>query len=978
MPKLDETIATAPEFDATDYRSIVEASPLGLVVTEGGRIRFVNRQVRERAGIGDQDVSGWSIDGLLRDENAVSLAVLRLAAAERGFRQPPSTYEVRDLPGGSAWVEAHTIPLSYQGRPSALTILRDVTAEQRADRARRETESRYRQIVDSSPNGLVISRAGKILFCNRAFARMAGIDENVDPVGRDLLDFAPPENVQRSRQRLAAVARGESVPWIETRVVRKDGSGIDVEVQSEPFDYDGEPAVLTRARDISERKAAERQRAESEERYRILLENTPDGIMVHRDLKILFANSSLRRMMGVPLDEAITGVSLLEFLEPQELPAIQKRAESVLRGDAIASMEYTARRRGAPPFLAEVTSRRMVFEGVHAIQTVVRDVTERKRAEKSQTALYRIADSASRSENLEELLRSVHAIVGELMDASNFFVALQDATGQNFTFPYLVDERVKTAPLSVPVAETLSGYVLKTGVPLLTGRHEMVELQARGVPMRGDCSVSWIGIPLKSRTSTFGVLVVQSYREDVQYTEENRDLLSFVSGRIAEAIERQRQEDRIEHLAFHDPLTALPNRLLFEDRLRNALFLSSRRSSPLSVLFLDIDRFKLINDSLGHPVGDELLRVVSKRLAKTLRDGDTLARRGGDEFLVLLPDTPGAGAARTAEKILEAMRPPIRTGAHELTVTVSCGIGVFPENGDDVDTLLKAADIAMYRAKEAGRDGYRLFNPAMNEEARKRLTMETGLRRALAESKLESFFQPIVDTKTNGVVAAEALLRWRLQGEQTIPPRDFIGVAEQSGLIVSIGAFLLKDALRRARDWPLSRGRRVSLAINLAARQIQEASCVDMILDMLKDEGFPPDRLQVEVTESAAITEDAAAVDRLRHLKQAGISIAIDDFGVGYSSLSRLRRLPFDTLKIDGSFIRNVTGDPDDGSVATAVIHLAKNLGLSVIAEGVEDEEQQRYLESRGCHVMQGYRFAAALPPAIFPAWLSQRERENG
>jgi diguanylate cyclase (GGDEF)-like protein len=394
----------------------------------------------------------------------------------------------------------------------------------------------------------------------------------------------------------------------------------------------------------------------------------------------------------------------------------------------------------------------------------------------------------------------------------------------------------------------------------------------------------------------------------------------------------------------------------------------------LAVLFVDLDRFKVINDSLGHPVGDEVLKLVGKRLAEGLREGDSLARRGGDEFLVLLPDTPPEGAASVAQKLIDNIRAPMHCGGHDLTISASCGIAMYPENGRDTEGLLKAADIAMYRAKEGGRDAYRLFNPDMNAAAQRRLTVETKLRRSISSREIGPHFQPILNAATGRVVAAEALLRWSPLVSSTMPPKEFIPVAEQSGLIVSLGAYVLREALLFASDWPLSMGEPMRVSINFAARQVQDPACVELILQVLRESAFPPERLQLELSESTQITEDTAAVDRLRTLKACGVSIAIDDFGVGYSSLSRLRHLPFDTLKIDGTFIKDISTDTGSGAVAGAVISLGQNLGLEVIAEGVETEAQKKHLLDRGCSLMQGFLFAAAMPPGVFAAWVRQRE----
>jgi diguanylate cyclase (GGDEF)-like protein len=645
------------------------------------------------------------------------------------------------------------------------------------------------------------------------------------------------------------------------------------------------------------------------------------------------------------------------------------------RGEPVPPREYALRRADGTRALVEVFGRRVTFGDRPAVQSVIRDVTERRRSERSQAAIYRIADASARASNLSDLLESVHSAVGELMDARNFIIALKDPSGENFTFPYFRDEYGE-APGLLPIRATFCRRVLDDGRPLLADRAGIEALLGNDVPAIGRPAVSWIGVPLTLRESSFGVLIVQSYREEIRYTEADRDLLNYVSHHIAEAIDRQRKEDQIEHLAFHDGLTGLPNRLLFEDRLTNALAQAERRHAPLCILFVDLDRFKVINDSLGHPTGDEVLKVVGTRLSEGLRETDSLARRGGDEFLVLLPDTPPEGAASVAQKLIDSVRAPMRCGGHDLNISASCGIAVFPENGRDTESLLKAADIAMYRAKESGRDGYRLFNPDMNAAAKRRLTVETKLRRSIESREIGPHYQPILDAATGRVVGAEALLRWSPDTAGTMPPKEFIPVAEQSGLIVSLGAFVLREALAHASDWPGSHGRPLRVSINIAARQVQDPLCVGAILQALREASFPADRLQLELSESTQITEDAAAIDRLRALKGEGVSIAIDDFGVGYSSLSRLRHLPFDTLKIDGTFIKDVSTDQGSGAVAGAVISLGRNLGLEVIAEGVETEAQVKHLLSRGCNLMQGYLFAAAMPSGILSAWVRARETQ--
>lgn len=834
-------------------------------------------------------------------------------------------------------------------------------------------EADFAHVLDASPLSFLVMQGGRLVYANARLLRSLGMSLEqaigMDPAER-IID---PETRERGRQRALRAEAGEVQPPLVYLTQRGDGRSVWTRVESTPCVFRGAPASLAIAQDVTEETEAALALRASEDRYRALVDGLPDGVTVHVGRTIVFANESIAGILGVPFAKDVVGRDVFDFLPAEEAPAAAAALRDLAAGEPVPPREYVLRRADGGRVLVEVYGRRVTFDGNTAVQSVIRDITERRRAERSKAAIYRIAAASARASSLADLLESVHSAVGELMDARNFFIALKDASGEFFTFPYHRDEHGE-APKSVAIRNTLSSWVLAQGRPQLISDVEMKALRDSGVPVYGPSSVSWIGVPLIHRESSFGILVVQSYRDDVRYTEADRDLLSYVSHHIAEAIDRQRKEDQIEHMAFHDGLTGLPNRLLFEDRLTNALAQAERRHAPLCILFVDLDRFKVINDSLGHPTGDEVLKVVASRLAEGLRDGDSLARRGGDEFLVLLPDTPPEGAASVAQKLIESVRAPMHCGGHDLTISVSCGIAVFPENGHDTESLLKAADLAMYRAKEGGRDAYRLFNAEMNAAAQRRLTVETRLRRSIAKREIGPHFQPILNAATGRVVAAEALLRWSPFATGTMPPREFIPVAEQSGLIVSLGAFVLREALQYAADWPDSQGAPMRVAINVAARQVQDPACVDLIVQALRDASFPPGRLQLELSESSHISEDEAAVERLRVLKREGVSIAIDDFGVGYSSLSRLRHLPFDTLKIDGTFIRDLTTDSGSGAVAGAVISLGQNLELEVIAEGVETEAQKKHLLARGCSLMQGYLFAAAMPPGVFEAWVRARE----
>jgi diguanylate cyclase (GGDEF)-like protein len=436
-------------------------------------------------------------------------------------------------------------------------------------------------------------------------------------------------------------------------------------------------------------------------------------------------------------------------------------------------------------------------------------------------------------------------------------------------------------------------------------------------------------------------------------------LLKVVFFDMELALDTYFQSDRREllHQANHDALTGLPNRNLLSDRIEQAIHQAHRDGSHVAILFIDLDRFKNINDSLGHPVGDKVITEVASRLAAVLREGDTVARLGGDEFAVVLSGIENhESVALIAEKLLQGIEPAIAAGGHELFISGSIGIAVYPGDGESQDELLKNADTAMYRAKQEG-NTLRFYQREMNRLAAVRLDMEARLRRALERNEFVLHYQPQVDIATRRIVGMEALLRWNAAG-RLIPPGDFIPLAEETGLIQPIGEWVLKNAGRQAAAWHKADPDAPRIAVNLSARQLWRSDIGATIARILKAEGCDPRWIELEITESVMMARPEEAASNLAVLAEMGIGISIDDFGTGYSSLAYLKQLPIHALKIDRSFIRDIATDPDDASIVRAVIALAHSLDLKVVGEGVEQDDQLSFIESLGCDVAQGYLLA--------------------
>jgi len=794
----------------------------------------------------------------------------------------------------------------------------------RKEDALRENERRYRQMFETNRavKLLIDPETGAIVDANMAACDYYGYTRDEMKAMRIWNINVRGENEVRVEMSRAA---SRERAYFQFRHMRANGEIRDVEIHSGPVDFGGSRVLYSIVHDITERKRAEKALQQSEEKYRVIFDYAPVGIYQSaREGRLVTANVALARMLGYDsTDELLT-----KNLERDVYFDAYQREELIRHFEPYGyanNLELRWKRKDGTPIWVQLNAHAIHSpDGQVYFEGFVYDVTERKL--------------------VEETLRKQSAAMTASMDG----IGILD---QRLEFTYVNDSLAKLFGYARP--NDLMGRSLCD----LYEPHEQVRFITSIVPMvqqRGRWRGEAAG--LRREGSVFP--------QEISLTALGGDSMVCV---VRDITERTYAEEQIKHLAYHDALTNLPNRLLFKDRLTVALSHANREGSSLAVLFLDLDRFKVINDSLGHNIGDQLLQAVAARLQTCVRESDTVARLGGDEFTVLLPHLHRSDdAVPVAQKIIEAIRHPFHIEGREFFSTTSIGISLFPEDGTDAETLIKNADTAMYQAKEVGRDNYQLFNAHVNAKALQRIALEHGLRKALTNEEMAVHYQPIFDMRSGRITGMEALLRWTHPHLGAVPPATFIPLAEATGVMIPIGTWALGEACRQAKEWHDAGFTSLTLAVNLSVTQLQQVDLVERVAEILEESGFPSHMLELEITESSAMHSPEQSVRMLFELKKLGLRISLDDFGTGHSSLSYLKRFPIDTLKIDQSFVHDITTDPDTAAIVTAIIAMAHSLRLKVIAEGVEFNEQANFLRVHGCDQMQGFLITPPVPASEF------------
>jgi diguanylate cyclase (GGDEF)-like protein/PAS domain S-box-containing protein len=671
---------------------------------------------------------------------------------------------------------------------------------------------------------------------------------------------------------------------------------------------------------------------ESEEDYQRLLDTSPNGVIVYEQGNIVYANESIAKLTKVKHRNELLGKSVFEFLKPRDYEQAAIDIDEILKGKHSTYKEGKINL-DEISIDVELANIATTYKGKKAIMTIVKDISERKKIEEE------LVEAEAKYRSIVE-----GALVGVYIIQENKLMYINKYLED--TFGYCAEELYNMDFLKL-ISDKCKVLVMEGIQRLMSGSKDtMMEIEG----VRKDGSTVYI----------------QTHSKLIIYKG-----MPAIMGMLSDITEHKMAEKKITQMALYDSVTELPNRYFLNFQLKDSLENSKKNEKLVALMFIDLDRFKIINDTMGHNFGDIVLKRASSKIKKCLLEKDFMARYGGDEFIIVLEDASIDRAKQTAEHIVKRFSNALSVGEHSIDITPSIGISLYPMDGSDAETLVKYADTAMYHAKSLGRNNYKFYEPQMNQELSRRIRMENGLRKAIENGEFIVHYQPQIDFTSGDICGAEALIRWNHPECGIVPPNEFIPLAEETGLISSIGEWVLKAACMQNKTWQEAGLKPINIAINVSYQQLRHKGFVDSIRKVLKESGLAPQYLELEITESILkdIDELKAVLDEIGPM---GIKLSIDDFGVGYSSLSMLQHLAVNNLKIDRSFIESVLENPKSAAIVKTIIDMGKNLDFNIIAEGIEHKEQVDFLKQNNCNIGQGYLFSRPLAAEYFEKLLRE------
>ncbi|ABY96328.1 TPA: EAL domain-containing protein [Pseudomonas putida] len=840
-------------------------------------------------------------------------------------------YRVIRADGQPLWVRNIVSMIEHGHQPVMRGLMIDISETKHTEDALRLSEQKFASVFQQCPDILLIARHsdGCLLEVNEAFEEQIGLTQS-QVIGRTATDLNL-WGVEGSGLRVLEHLHQGGIRNLEMSFRRSNGQLFTGLTSAETFELDGTPALVVAVRDISQLKETQQQLQTSEEKFAKAFHASPDGLLLSRqsDGLLLEVNEGFCRLTGYDLNPTIDQTSL-DLGIWVDLNERKRLVEQLNRDGFVRDFTCHIRRSDGQIRLCELSARPLPITGVDCMLTIARDITERHLMQEKLQLAATVFENTAEGVLITDIDQHISAVNR----------AFSEITG------YSEIEALGQTPRLLASGQHDSAFYAAMWHQLTDEGHWQGEIYNKR--KNGELYPSWLTISA----------VRNSEREITHFVAVFADISSI-----------KHAQAKLDYQAHHDPLTGLPNRALFENRLQAVLTCAQVSNRQGAVLFLDLDRFKHINDSLGHPVGDLLLKGIAQRLKEQVRDVDTVARLGGDEFIILLPGLHKPSDASTiANKLLACFAAPFQAGEHEFFTSASIGISLYPQDGTDVATLIRNADAAMYRSKAKGRNRVEAYTRDLTAQASERIALEHELRRAVERNEMSLCFQPKLSLKTQKLVGAEALIRWSHPTFGEVPPEHFIHLAEENGTILQLGDWVLEQACRQMQAWKQHYQPFGPLSINLAGAQLRHPHLARRIEQLLKHYQLKAGDLQLEITENFIMSQAEEALAVLYQLKKLGVQLAIDDFGTGYSSLSYLKRLPLDILKIDKSFIRGLPDDPHDAAIARAIIALGRSMQLTIIAEGVENQAQQRFLAAEGCEQIQGYIVSLPLPPDEFAA----------
>ena len=873
---------------------------------------------------------------------AVSVILPWLAAVVMGRWLEPlrkTTSALREMTAGRRALAA--LPATAHDEVGELIesfneLVRDIEDRKKATAALRESEERYRVLLDLSQDAVFVHRDGVMTLVNRSALRLFGAEREGQLLGLPWAARIHPDFREIVGRRFQAVEEsGGSIvlPPVEQRYLRLDGSSVEVEVTSSAITLGESRAVLSVARDITQRKIDEARFKIVLAQQEALLDNALVGIVLLEERVITRCNRRFEELFGYGEDEMLGQRTEILYPTKELYESTGERAYAALADGGTHVEELWFKRKDGSRFWGELHGKALDARRPQAGSVwIFADLTERKGDQERSRLAASVFDNTTEGIMITDTDRAILAVNSAFTEVTGY--TDQEVIGKN---PSL----------------------LSSGRQPPEFYRQMWETLRREGKWRGE-----IWNRRKSGEVYPELLSIGVVRDGEGHATHYVGVFSDISA-------QKLAEQQLSFLAHHDPLTGLPNRALFNDRLTHAIHRAARENARLAVMFIDLDRFKDVNDTLGHHLGDQLLQSVAQQFRQAVRAADTLARLGGDEFALLVEDIGETlDAVVVARKLLGIFARPFALAEHDIHVSSSIGISLYPADGREAHELVKNADAAMYRAKAKGRNGYACYAREMTEYAAERLRLEATLRRSIDNGELRLYFQPQVDLASGALLGAEALVRWHHPEMGLVPPAKFVPLAEETGFIAPLGEWVLREACTKASAW-LAQGYSLpGVSVNLSIKQFERGNMVGLVADVLAETGLPAGYLEMEITESF-IAKGEEALRFVEGLRLLGVHLSVDDFGTGYSCLAYLKRLPLQTLKIDKSFVMDIGRDPNNETIVHTIIALARSLGLTVVAEGVETAEQSAFLVREGCRIGQGYHYSPPLPEEEFVArWL--------